>query len=622
MKYLRVVSATLLALAVASALTLMVVAGLNPLGPQQASAQGTVNFDIDPEITGNSADTLGAVENCLRLDGSGGLDGIPDVTIDVVVYGDTQAPKVYDASIFYEPAKVDPVSWDGLIKLPGALDFTHKDSWSPRLIAAAWYLTGGGTPGDGTIVRIDLDIDFTTPAVATFRLAPPPLTAYKSAAGDHPTTTDGTGALAINMDCDGDFDGDGVSNALDNCFSTPNPDQADADGDGLGDACDNCPSTADADQTDTDGDGLGDCCDPDNDNDGICDPGVVDPSCTGSDNCSRIPNPGQTDSDDDERGDACDNCPNTPNANQRDSDGDGVGDACDTPPGNVDFDIDPEITGNTADTLGAVEDCLRVDGSGGLDGIPDVTIDVVVQGDTQAPRAYEAWVVYESAKVDPLSWDELIKLPGASPLTMKRPPQLGASAIHAPGESGIPGDGTGARIDLDIDFTTPTLASFGFHFVDYLSVAGYHPKTAGIALLAINQGCDGDADGDGLADVEDNCPTVANPDQSNFDGCGLGDVCDDMDIDGFLDAAELHVGTDPLDDCPDDSTDDAWPLDINIDATVTVVGDAFNFRDRIGATPGSPEWLQRLDLNADGFITGVGDVLGYRGMVGATCTNS
>jgi hypothetical protein len=77
-----------------------------------------------------------------------------------------------------------------------------------------------------------------------------------------------------------------------------------------------------------------------------------------------------------------------------------------------------------------------------------------------------------------------------------------------------------------------------------------------------------------------------------------------------------------LDDCPDDSTDDAWPLDINVDATVTVVGDAFNFRDRIGATPGSPEWLQRLDLNADGFITGVGDVLGYRGMVGATCTNS
>jgi hypothetical protein len=38
-----------------------------------------------------------------------------------------------------------------------------------------------------------------------------------------------------------DRDGDGVGDDVDNCLTTPNPDQADADGDGFGDACDVCP---------------------------------------------------------------------------------------------------------------------------------------------------------------------------------------------------------------------------------------------------------------------------------------------------------------------------------------------------------------------------------------------
>jgi len=75
----------------------------------------------------------------------------------------------------------------------------------------------------------------------------------------------------------------------------------------------------------------------------------------------------------------------------------------------------------------------------------------------------------------------------------------------------------------------------------------------------------------------------------------------DSDNDGFDDAVEAHVGTDPLDACPDDPTDDAWPPDIVID-TVVDIFDALTFLPAFPSAEGGPHYSQRLDFSPDGVI--------------------
>ena len=56
-----------------------------------------------------------------------------------------------------------------------------------------------------------------------------------------------------------------------------------------------------------------------------------------------------------------------------------------------------------------------------------------------------------------------------------------------------------------------------------------------------------DTDGDGIVDALDNCPTKANTNQKDTDKDGLGNRCDlDDDNDGFTDAEENRVGSNPL----------------------------------------------------------------------------
>jgi subtilisin family serine protease len=56
-----------------------------------------------------------------------------------------------------------------------------------------------------------------------------------------------------------------------------------------------------------------------------------------------------------------------------------------------------------------------------------------------------------------------------------------------------------------------------------------------------------DGDGDTVTSPGDNCPDIANLDQSNSDGDSQGNACDkDDDNDGLSDSLEASVGTDPL----------------------------------------------------------------------------
>jgi hypothetical protein len=73
-----------------------------------------------------------------------------------------------------------------------------------------------------------------------------------------------------------------------------------------------------------------------------------------------------------------------------------------------------------------------------------------------------------------------------------------------------------------------------------------------VLFISAGDGCN-DSDGDGICDEVDNCPEIANPDQSDLDGDGLGDACDaDLDGDTVPNAS---------DNCPFDANADQLDTD-------------------------------------------------------------
>ncbi len=368
------------------------------------------------------------------------------------------------------------------------------------------------------------------------------------------TDLDGDG---LGDPCDPDADADGIcdrAEALpdvcaagpDNCPLARNDDQADGDDDGQGDACDpdrdgdgvcdgaeahpgvcregpdNCPTVPNEDQLSGDGDGLGDVCDPDLDNDGVCDgEAAVRGVCTaGPDVCPQVPDPDQADTDTDGRGDACDNCREAGNPAQQDGDGDGIGDRCDV-------DRDGDGVPNEQDRCPDAPDARQ--GDGDEDGVGDACDNCPVdpnpdQGDADGDRAGDAC-------------DTCPDRPNPTQRDLDRD-GLGDACDNCPVLANPPEDCDGdevtrpAQCDGDEDGVGDACDNCPFHA---------NPDQAPSEDPRVGIACEDDRDADeicrgeeavpgtcelGPDELPDNCPWDPNPEQTDTDGDGWGDVCD------------------------------------------------------------------------------------------------
>lgn len=134
-----------------------------------------------------------------------------------------------------------------------------------------------------------------------------------------------------------------------------------------------------------------------------------------------------------------------------------------------------------------------------------------------------------------------------------------------------------------------------------------------------------DSDGDGIYDCFDNCPSVANADQADWNTDGIGDTCQDSDGDGLSDALELSNGTDPgLTDTDDNGASDLSEFCPDFDAALygCTYPDAPNYEPMATLDNGTCEWVPvnncPQDLNGDGQI-GTSDLLELLANFGVFC---
>jgi putative metal-binding protein/parallel beta helix pectate lyase-like protein/thrombospondin type 3 repeat protein len=408
-----------------------------------------------------------------------------------------------------------------------------------------------------------------------------------SRCGEGSLGTDGTGhdippgAPACPF-TDKDTDGDGVYDLDDGCAQVATPNQVDGDRDGRPDACDDCPTVFNSDQVDTDGDGLGDVC-QDNDHDGYtydvdCNdanpavhPGGVE-VCDGvDDDCNGLvdENQGSTTCGTGACQRTVSNCvngvtqtctpgpPSTEVCNSVDDDCDGVADdnipditcgqgicqntvtAClngvtqtctpGTPTTEIcnglDDDCDGRVDNNFTDTdHDGLADCID----------PDDDNDLCPDTQDCAPLVNSVWTV--PGEVGPT----LLPVPAAANGTFRFTPIAQANVYNVyRGSASIQFSYGNGPLCLFAQATTPGFAETPnppLNTTFYYVVTGTNRCAEG-PLGAASSGqpivspapCtlqNFDTDGDGVQDMDDDCPLLANPGQADRDHDGRGDLCD------------------------------------------------------------------------------------------------
>jgi len=405
----------------------------------------------------------------------------------------------------------------------------------------------------------------------------------------------------------------------------------DADNDGIENDLDTCPFDQDWDENPRDGNG------PDGDGlDSACDPEW------------DVYNPDQDDDGYLNRGD---NCPLVPNGlsedNQADADGDGIGDACDT----LDKGNGPDVVdGFQPETWFGFG--VEVTGDSDMDGWSDALEHIAGSDD---------------------SWD--LSTPEGlwrTPWTCADDVDNDLDGLKDGYDLGCDWDGDGVANVFDACLDQPEDWD-GFEDADGCpdndnDMDGVWDWDEGcidfddddwcdMECLNIPEdfdsyqdwdGCpDADNDNDGFPDVTDDCPATdwtAGPDgiadsgdephdvwgipiqtREDYDGIIDWDGChdspgDDYDLDGFSDEVEFYIGTDPIDDCPDEPGDlDAWPYDNNMDTWSNVM-DVLQYKGHLQIPASDPGYVQRLDINADEWVN-VMDVLRYKDHLQIQCTS-
>jgi hypothetical protein len=74
--------------------------------------------------------------------------------------------------------------------------------------------------------------------------------------------------------------------------------------------------------------------------------------------------------------------------------------------------------------------------------------------------------------------------------------------------------------------------------IEYIKISNSSSAKDGDKACPAVDGTSGAAMPDGWSDAEDNCPKLFNPDQTDSNGDGIGDACEDYDGDNFLNACD------------------------------------------------------------------------------------
>ena len=118
--------------------------------------------------------------------------------------------------------------------------------------------------------------------------------------------------------------------------------------------------------------------------------------------------------------------------------------------------------------------------------------------------------------------------------------------------------------------------------------------------------------------IDEDADTLVD-EEPDADRDGLSNCVDtEDDGDGYTDAREAFMGTDPLAACPlVTGVHAAWPPDVDNSQDVTI-NDVLAFKPAVGASRGSPFYTARKDLNASNDID-IGDVLAIKPVFTVRC---